>query len=374
MIKSFKIAAKSLTIPIRNRYLKKRYACSLKAQKISGPALVFCSLNSKIDPLVLTTFLKPNVHLVIDKNNKLLSKVQSMFGFVCAQVVSPDIVSMRRIKKLIDKGEIVVFFPLDQPLVKKKISPVYAKIIKHFKVSVFIACISGSEFVLPFWQRTKNFTRISATITDSFDKYFGQKATIKSIENRLLSGLKNEQQQQEKCIGKAPAEQIEKIIFACPECGALCTIKSKKDRFWCSACGDYNSFLQNGTILGSHFKNVGDWLFWQNDFAREIIERRRENDEVILHDIGFKVKNLEEKQHNLFKGFFETFLFPDRLLIANKKMRKEIKLTDILEIKINSKNCLFIFAKQDTKLKLIPTSAISVSKYVIFIQQLKKHS
>ena len=74
----------------------------------------------------------------------------------------------------------------------------------------------------------------------------------------------------------------------------------------------------------------------------------------------------------MFKGFFETFLFPDRLLIANKKFRKEINLNDILDIKVNHKNILMIYAKPNVKIALLPTTCISTTKYCIFIDKLKK--
>ena len=374
MIESIKNTMKRLCFPFVNGYLKRRYSLVSQKININGPAFVFCSYKSKLDPLIVSNFIKQNIHLVVDKTLSfgIIDKLKSCFGLICANSVEPDIGSIRKISKVIQNNGIVVFFPFEQPNQNARLKPVYSKLIKKYKLPSFITTIVGSEFVLPYWGKSKNFMPIEIKIVDSFDKNFIQNSTIDSIGSRLESGLSIKNTTDcVRYVGKCPAENIEKFLFTCPECGALCTIKSKKDRFWCSACGDNNTFLPNGTILSSHFKNINDWRALQDEYVYEIIKRRTETDEVILHDIGWHVKNLFNRKNSMFGGFFETFLFPNRLLIANKKFRKEIPIDDIIEIKFNIKNKLIIYAKQNIKLALTPTNCISSEKYCIFIDKLK---
>lgn len=376
MIEQIRNTCKKITLPLRTRYLKKRYNILESRIKIDKPSFVFCTYSSKIDPLVLSAATKTNLHLVASKNYEFpaFDYLKKAFGIVCANALEPDAVAMRKIDKIVRAGGSVAFFPFEQVCRNGEIKNVYAKIAKKYRIAVYVVGIFGSDFALPFWAKQKNNTSINIEVLDYFDKSFIDGSSVKKINARISNSLSTSQScsNEFRCIGKCPAENVEKLLFACPECGALCTIKSKKDRFWCGACGECATFLQNGTILSSHFKSIEDWKNWQNQFADEIIERRRANDEVILHDIGFKLLDIGAKKHKKISGFFETFLFPDRLLVANKKFRKEIKLDDILDVCVDAKNALYIYAR-NAKIKLSPTLCISCVKYVDFICKLKKH-
>lgn len=375
MIEQIRNSCKKIFLPFRTRYLKKRYNILESKIKIDKPSFVFCTYSSKIDPLILSAATKTNLHFVASKNYEFpaFDYLKKMFGVVCANALEPDAVAMRKIDKIVRDGGSVAFFPFENAFSHGEIKNIYAKIVKKYRIAVYIVGVFGSDFVLPFWAKQKNNTSIDIKVLDYFDKSFVDVSSVKKICARMSSSLNacTSCSNEFRCTGKCPAENVEKLIFACPECGALCTIKSKKDKFWCGACGEYATFLQDGSILSSHFKTLEEWKNWQSQFADEIIERRRANDEVILHDIGFKLLDIGAKKHKKLSGFFETFLFPDRLLVANKKFRKEIKLEDILDVCVDAKNALYIYAKS-AKIKLLPTICISCFKYVEFVGKLKK--
>ena len=74
--------------------------------------------------------------------------------------------------------------------------------------------------------------------------------------------------------GKKRIKNIETILYLCPDCNRLGTIKSKGKRFFCD-CGLKGSFTKEGFLNGDslQFSKITEWCKWQIEQLPIIISK-----------------------------------------------------------------------------------------------------
>lgn len=375
MLEKLKDAQRSITQPIKFWINKKRYALKSKPIKLSSPSLVICATSSPLDHKLLPCILKGPLSIATDKNLKLekLNKIKSVTCKIPIDPIEPDAVATRKILRELEcKRSVALFFDDACTIQNEKIIAT-AKLAKLCKARVVFVKFYGTSFVKPYWQKTKNSCDISWKIEKELNQSEVQKLTAKQIQNAFEKAFKSNNENNVEFIrcAKNPAEKIEKTLYFCPECGKISTIQSLGSNFWCSACGDNCTILPSSKILGGHFELISDWQKWQQEYTAEYVKKKKNTDEVLLHDFGWKVFDISHGQQKRFGGYYETFLFANELLIANKLHRILIDIKSIARIKCDYNNKLYLLAKPNTKLMLCPTLDTNVDKYPAFIKQLK---
>lgn len=73
--------------------------------------------------------------------------------------------------------------------------------------------------------------------------------------------------------GKGLAEQMENLLFICPQCGTLDTIHSHGDTVTCSACGHAFRYDEYGMLQGTSFTTVKELAAWQRKKVEDAADR-----------------------------------------------------------------------------------------------------
>ncbi len=85
---------------------------------------------------------------------------------------------------------------------------------------------------------------------------------------------------------KRRAEKIERVLYMCPNCGAISTIKSHKSHFNCESCNKQWQFGENLHIQGDDkFNEILEWYDWEK---KRLIDAVR-NDGVVLCDENIRL-------------------------------------------------------------------------------------
>ena len=85
---------------------------------------------------------------------------------------------------------------------------------------------------------------------------------------------------------KRRAEKIERVLYMCPNCGAISTIKSHKSHFNCESCNKQWQFGENLHIRGDDkFNEILEWYDWEK---KRLIDAVR-NDGVVLFDENIRL-------------------------------------------------------------------------------------
>ena len=113
--------------------------------------------------------------------------------------------------------------------------------------------------------------------------------------------------------GKAKAENIESILYICPECEGIGTLSSQGDEFHCS-CGLKGKVNDYGFLEGAlPYDNTVDWNHWQKAYLKEHAAEFASKEEPVFTDQGAEVHITKDNERELFAKNAEVLFYPDRV-------------------------------------------------------------
>ena len=370
---------KNLIAPCLMCSMKNKFGLVLEKSKLKPPFLILANHTTDYDAFFVAGAFKCPIYFVMSDHVSSIPVAGKLVKFFVRPLPitksSLDAGVVREIISVVNQGGAVGIFPEGNKSFAGDMSyikPTIAKLAKKLNIPVVLFHIEGGYFSQPRWSKTKRKAKIHAYVNEVISPKELEQLSIDEVYNRIVDGIRiNAYEVQEKetlhFYGKKLAEGIETMLYACPECGAIGTIRSKDDRFWCSACGDSCTFLDNGHIVGGKFDRLDEWDRWQKKHILDLNLNKRQNDEVILHDPNWIVLEKINKYKNKKLGTYETFLFTDRLLIANKKSRIEIPIPNIVGIGIEGTCGLQISCSDNRVFRLKNVAPVSALKYANFI-------
>lgn len=159
-----------------------------------------------------------------------------------------------------------------------RIIPSTAKLIKLLKIPVYAIFYKGGYLSKPRWASHFRKGIMNIEIKEIFNKEIIAEKSTKELYKLLVEKLDyNEYKWQvENEIpfkGKKLAEDIERLLYLCPECHEVNSISSKGDQFYCKSCEKECSINHYGKIEGSsHFSDTVSWNNWQKSLLPGIIK------------------------------------------------------------------------------------------------------
>ena len=111
--------------------------------------------------------------------------------------------------------------------------------------------------------------------------------------------------------GRHRAEGMERALYACPACRRIGTLRTERDRIFCS-CGFQRTYTEYGFFAPNEpFESIADWDVWQ----RELLCSRafvREG-ELLFQDDGLELKRVHPDHSEDVLAFGTLRQFEDRL-------------------------------------------------------------
>lgn len=149
--------------------------------------------------------------------------------------------------------------------------PAMAKLIKQMGVGVYGVHLYGSYLSKPEWARHSRRGQIKIETFLVLSAQDVQTLSIQQIKKHLSAAIEYDDYiwQSEADVmfkGKRRAENIERLLYVCPECNAFNTFTSHKHEFICNSCDTRFSYSMYGTIEQKNqpYKmQINTWTKWQ---------------------------------------------------------------------------------------------------------------
>lgn len=151
-----------------------------------------------------------------------------------------------------------------------------AKLIKKLKVDVIIGLFKGGYLAKPRWAISKRKNRrVELHYSIAIKKDEIKDLSVDEIYDILCKKLYNNDYvwQREKMInygGKDLAKGLSDILYTCPICDSLHTLKTNGNQIKCTECKTDGFIDEYGFISGFKFDNVHDWNNYQKEFADKL--------------------------------------------------------------------------------------------------------
>ena len=239
------------------------------------------------------------------------------------------------------------------------ISPNTASLAKKCGAGLITYRLHGGYLVNPRWSREVRKGPVWGEVVGQYthDELAAMTdAQIADIINRDLyvDAFADQEEKHYDYKAKAPAEDLETALFACPDCGGFACLESSGDRLVCKNCGSTHIFNQQGLFerpdgSAPAFSNTLEWSNWQKKHLEEHIAQLKDGELVRQDDDAklFFVHPLEGKQL-VCEG--RVSLYKDRLEFtdaADPEKNRSFDIGDIRSLAVILINTVLFTAGDD---------------------------
>lgn len=230
------------------------------------------------------------------------------------------------------------------------ISPTNGQLVKNSHATLITFRLDGGYFRTPRWavsrRKGPEFGRVVNEYPYELLKDMTEDEITQIIRNDLyVNAYDWKKENQYIYKGKNLAENLETVLFVCPKCKGIDTLKSNKDEFFCS-CGfkvilnEYCSFENSDNDF---FKNVYQWDMWQRNYLKENLDTLKseyKDKPIFSHrDQTLSLINIEKNAKKVNSGKME--LFSDRLVISSENKTDIFYLSSIAGFSISKMMTIF---------------------------------
>ena len=251
------------------------------------------------DPFIAGIYLDAATYYITSDavfRSRFFSFVLKFLGAIPKTKAQSDLDALKNIFTLKEQGCAIGIFPEGQRTFDGMTLPLIlstSKLIRMLKIPVITVVFKGGFFSHPRWGTSTRKGEITIEYKQLFTGDEVGSMKVSEIHEKLTKALSHDEieyQKNKKIVfkSKKPAENIEQLLFACPECSNLVVFKSKGNLFECTECGKKWEIdnLQNISALEGEtvFDNVRDWSAWQTERLHSVIDEKFEADEEIFYD------------------------------------------------------------------------------------------
>lgn len=332
-IKKASVLFNKILHPTLGKWLVKRFNIQYDTGALSSvqaPYFLFANHSSNWDGFIISVpIMRPLYYVVSDEyfRSPFMRFVMSLIGAIPKTKLMSDAQTVRLLLQVRKMGEIICLMPEGRRNWDGRtlpILPATAKMVKSFGMPAVVAHISGAYMSQPRWAKAIRKNRIHVRYIVAVTAEETKTLSAEAIHERLTNAMTHDDlawciQQGLSYDTQAPAEYLEKLLFACPTCGGLDVMRSNKADFTCSKCGYHEvigldgHFLKTGAV-GPRFPSPVEWNDWQHAHLKSILSQNQSNlfaseENAIItrtdacHRIGGKRGRLNVKG----KGRFELF-------------------------------------------------------------------
>ncbi|MCL2276996.1 MAG: 1-acyl-sn-glycerol-3-phosphate acyltransferase [Treponema sp.] len=372
------------------RYLTRNFNFQYdKLECSSAPYIVAANHVSNWDPILIgLSFKKPMYYVASDH---LLRKAKGRF---IQYAISP-IPRMKTanetqtvitiFKRLKEKLNICVFVEGTTTFdgVTGEIQPSIGKLVKRAGVTLLTYKFSGTFFTSPRWARfhKKGITQGRLVNTYSPEKIalMSEDEIYNAIKNDIYVNAYNDQERNPAAFkGKKRAEYLETILYCCPECKQIGTLKSRGDTVFCSRleCGfkvHYNErcYFEFPDGNPAPYKTITDWIKWEREELDDLVKKTKDCNTALFSDEDQELIETVKSKENIAVAKGKLCLYKDRLSFTDKSgSLYEFFIKDIIDIGVITRKTL-IFAAPNKVYEVHSKNQRSALKYMDIVRKLK---
>ena len=232
-------------------------------------------------------------------SGKRLTKITNAAGFIPKKLFDPDLETAIKTKKMLKKGYSVYVCPegrLSIDGTNYEIDDTFIKFVKVMNVDLVLIRITGAYLAEGKFRNKCLRTPILVEIADVIKKEDIKNKDINLLTERVNKALSYNDFEYSKDLmvykRKDKAYGLDGLLYRCPKCGKLYTMKSEGNTLLCDNCGFKLNILNNYHFDNSEFENIHTYYKWMKEQEKPNIHRIK-----LISNVKLKIFNED------FKGF-----------------------------------------------------------------------
>jgi len=265
-----------------------------------------------------------------------------------------DAFTVREIIGAIKRGYPVLIFPEGDTTFYGEtnyIEESTMKLIKKLNVDVITCNVRGGYLSKPRWalsKRKNRYAEFHYHVTIKKEEI--DDMSLETLSTKIKDALYHNAYdfQREKMIshkGKNLTEGLEDILYVCPNCNQIHSIRTYDNNIRCESCNNEGYMDEYGFIKGFKFDNLIDWNNHQRKFKDELMNEKLETNGVLYY------QKLDSNQLDLVGNV--KVKYEDFKLIFEGSLNETIKISDITNPTITVRRDLgFLYNNKDFFIRL----------------------
>lgn len=249
------------------------YECTPAPEMVSN-YLVLSNHNTDLDPALVALSFKEQMYFVASehvlRNNftaRLLKWAFAPIARMKGQLASSTVMDIIRTLK---SGKNVCIFAEGNRSFVGKTTPIpkaTGKLAKICGAALVTYNVQGGYFTSPRWSKTIRRGKMRGRVVNVYTPEQLKTMSIEEVNAHINEDLyedayKRQQKDRVAFRGKRLAEKLECLLFICPECGRIGTMRSHDNVLECD-CGMKAVYTAEGSITGTRFSDIPTWDAWQ---------------------------------------------------------------------------------------------------------------
>lgn len=356
--------------------LKKKFNYTYEPCDIKPPYIVLGNHTTDYDAFFIAKSFKNPLYFVMSDHISSLKVGKLIEHLVCPIPITKsthDAGTVRGIMDVIRQGASVALFPEGNKSFAGEMSgmkPTIGKLLKKLNVPVVIYNIEGGYFSSPRWSKQKRKGRLHGFARKIIMPEELEKMTSEEIFDMVKEyGRVNAYEIQEKnpveYIGENKAEGIESMLYVCPKCKQMSTLKGIGDEVICCKCDFKATYDNYGYLVTESDKLRLDELDkMQKEIIKNIDFSSFDEDKVITSDEGFDIKKKIDKYNNEDVGVFKLDLYKNRFEFVNQEATIVVPFEDVNGYAIEGQCGIQLSLKDGTVYRFKNPNPVSGLKHV----------
>lgn len=285
-----------------------------KRNKKEGCLVIYNHMSNRDHFVTTASFKYTRVNYVITKYyyfNKTLRSVLNCVKAIPRDQFKSDLISIRKMKKVIDQKGIVAIAPAGQITSHGEliyIDPAIVKLVKFCRADLYALRMYGNYLAYPKWRRSKRNYPIETEFVKVLSKeeiasLSDDEIYKKVVDSINVSDYEYQRLHHYKVKGRGIIEGLETVTYYCPKCKSKHTFETNGNIMVCKKCGNKIRMNQFGFLEPASNDTVmfsSEYLWYE--YEKELIKRqildgslhiegnykllRNINDEFVLDEIG----------------------------------------------------------------------------------------
>lgn len=241
------------------------------------------------------------------------------------------------------------------------ILPSTGKMVKSARCGLVTYRITGGYFVSPMWSPSSKTRRgpIHGEVVNIYTPEQLAQMSAAEIQAAIVNDLAEDAYDRQlaapkKYTGKGLAENMENLLFLCPQCGGMDTLHSHNDTVTCASCDHSFRYTEYGTLEGSAFSTLKELSQWQN----EQVSKAAQTGEIYTA-ASCTITRVAGHQENLV-GQGPLSLSPNGLICGDL----QFPLDEISDLAMHGKRAI-VFTVHKDYYELIPSDEANALKFML---------
>jgi len=196
-----------------------------------------------------------------------------------------DVGAMKKSIAEVKAGYPLMIFPEGQTSWDGETQPIYSgieKMAQKFNIPIVMCRIEGNFIAQPWWAKFPRIGQITTHRKVIYPEVMKEK-TSDELRDEIISFIKNndiEKSKNNKFTGQNLTAGMQNLIWLCPSCEAIESLKFDNNSIICEKCKKEYNFSANLYIKNpeNDVKDLYDWVKKQKMFTRNMIANASDND------------------------------------------------------------------------------------------------